>query len=184
MRSVNALTCLVTLGAISSVSAGPFSWLHIRGDSASVTSTESTDATPEVDASLTVDGKNASVAELYAYLNGTSSFNATSWLNSTANATHSITFDADGEAEAEEEIEVELSYVDGEAVLSFANGTQLCKGEASCREIVGEELGLTAEQIADSEDCAEELEEEEEVSSLHPRLYAPSHFVKLGGLRR
>lgn len=164
MRSSNALTCLATLGAISSVSAGPFSWLHIRDDASSVTTTESTstEATPEVDASLTVDGKNASVAELFKYLNGTSSFNATSWLNSTANATHSITFDADADAEAEEEIELELSYLDGEAVLSFVNGTQLCKGEDSCREIVGEELGLTAEEIADSEECAEELEEEEE----------------------
>lgn len=164
MRSANALTCLATLGAISSVSAGPFSWLHIRDDASTVTTAESTstEATPEVDASLTVDGKNASVAELFKYLNGTSSFNATSWLNSTANATHSITFDADADAEAEEEIELELTYLDGEAVLSFVNGTQLCKGEASCREIVGEELGLTAEEIADSEECAEELEEEEE----------------------
>lgn len=165
MRSVNALTCLATLGAISSVSAGPFSWLHIRQEaSAPITSAPITaNATSEVDASVTVDGKNVSVAELYAYLNGTSAFNVTSWLNSTANATHSITFDAESETDAEEEVELELTYSsEGEAVLSFLNGTQLCQGEDACREIVGEELGLTSEEITEVEECADEIDEEEE----------------------
>lgn len=165
MRSVNALTCLATLGAISSVSAGPFSWLHSRQEaSAPITSDPITaNTTSEVDASLTVDGKNVSVAQLYAYLNGTSAFNVTSFLNSTANATHSVTFDADGETQPEEEVELELTYSeDGEAVLSFLNGTQLCQGEAACREIVGEELGLTSEEVVEAEECADEIEDEEE----------------------
>jgi hypothetical protein len=165
MRSVNALTCLATLGAISSVSAGPFSWLHSRQEAtAPVTSDPiTTNTTSDVDASLTVDGKNVSVAQLYAYLNGTSAFNVTSWLNSTANATHSITFDAESETQAEEEVELELTYSEeGEAVLSFLNGTQLCQGEEACREIVGEELGLTSEEITEVEECADEMEEEEE----------------------
>lgn len=165
MRSVNALTCLATLSAISSVSAGPFSWLHIREEaSAPIDSSPITaNATSDVDASVTVDGKNASVAEFYAYLNNTSALNATSSFNSTANATHSVTFDVDGETDSEEEIELELTYTpEGEAVLSFLNGTQLCKGDDACREIVGDELGLTSEEVIEVEECADEIEEEEE----------------------
>ncbi|KAJ9115926.1 hypothetical protein QFC22_005069 [Naganishia vaughanmartiniae] len=177
MRSVNALTYLATLGAISSVSAGPFNWLHLRDDSA--TPAESTQAvtasqgntTSDIAATLTVDGKNVSITELYAYLNGTSSFNASSWLNSTANATHSIVLDLPTEAGIEgsseetasgEEIELELSYsMEGEAVLSFLNGTQLCTGDDACREIVGEELGMTEAEIQEVEECADDEIEEE-----------------------
>ncbi|GHJ90186.1 hypothetical protein NliqN6_6588 [Naganishia liquefaciens] len=166
MRSVNAITCLATLSAISSVSAGPFSWLHIRGEEASAPiagAPITTNATSDIDASVTVDGKNVSVAQLYAYLNGTSALNVTSSLNATANATHSITFEAESEIDSEEEIELELTYsLEGDAVLSFLNGTQLCKGDEACREIVGEELGLTSEEVIEVEECADEIEEEEE----------------------
>ncbi|KAJ9107670.1 hypothetical protein QFC21_001130 [Naganishia friedmannii] len=175
MRSVNALTCLATLGAISSVSAGPFGWLHLRDESATpaestqVATPSSSNTTSELDAKLTVDGKNVTITELYAYLNGTASFNASSWLNSTANATHSIVLDLDNEVNGSaeenvgEEIELELSYsTEGAAVLSFLNGTQLCTGDDACREIVGEELGMTKAEIQEVEECVEdELEEDE-----------------------